>query len=100
MPYFFALVSPIVGILADKFGKRSLIMMGCFLLLILTYVIFLLIPQCEEACLGLAIFPMSLLGVYFGVYTSIVFASVPLVAPRQYLATAFGLVSSCRAIGN
>jgi nitrate/nitrite transporter NarK len=99
IPNFFALSAPLAGIAMDKIGQRPLLLIFCYILLISAYVIWLCLPVCTTPCQFATSVPIAIQGVFLGFFSSIIFSSIPLVTKTQYLGTAYGLVSSTKALG-
>lgn len=90
---FFAMIfTPLFGLLADKIGKRSLLMMFGSLLIIPVYLMM--------AYTNINLFiPMGLMGIAFSLVPAVLWPSVALVVEEQKLGTAYGLMTMIQNIG-
>ena len=90
---FFAMIfTPLFGLLADKIGKRSLLMMFGSLLIIPVYLIM------AYTQINLFI-PMGLMGIAFSLIPAVMWPSVAIVVEEQKLGTAYGLMTMIQNIG-
>ena len=105
-------MTPIFGLLVDKIGKRSLLMMFGSLLLIPVYLLLIYIPDIASL-LGLAgqyhivlswfnidhiintnlLIPMMMMGISFSLIPAVMWPSVALIVEEKRLGTAFGLMN-------
>ena len=110
--------TPLFGLLADKIGKRSLLMMfGSFLIipvyLMMAYKIDIASPLGLHGYLNLnieffdihsqipfyLIIPMSMMGIAFSLIPAVMWPSVALVVDESKLGTAYGLMTMIQNIG-
>ncbi|RCK72622.1 MAG: major facilitator superfamily MFS_1 [Ignavibacteriae bacterium] len=110
--------TPLFGLLADKIGKRSLLMMfGSFLIipvyLMMAYKIDIASPLGLQGYLNLNIdffdinsqipfylmIPMSMMGIAFSLIPAVMWPSVALVVDESKLGTAYGLMTMIQNIG-
>jgi MFS family permease len=90
---FFAMVfTPLFGLLADKIGKRSLLMMIGSLLIIPVYLMM------AYTQINLFI-PMGIMGIAFSLIPAVMWPSVAIVVEEQKLGTAYGLMTMIQNIG-
>lgn len=85
-----AAVTPLFGLLTDKIGKRSLIMIASTALLCVAHGLFTWLPNYDGSYI--CILPVALFGIFYATYAAIFWPCVPLVMPTKYLGTAFGLI--------
>lgn len=84
--------TPLVGLLADRVGKRSLMMVAGAVLLMPVY---LLIGYTQVSLLV----PMSMMGLAFSVIPAVMWPSVAYVVPESKLGTAYGLMTLVQNAG-
>jgi MFS family permease len=113
---FAMIFTPLFGLLADKVGKRSLLMMFGSLLIIPVYLMMAykvfsttLIGgiEVESAFFGIEkaiipyylIIPMAMMGIAFSLIPAVMWPSVALVVPEEKLGTAYGLMTMIQNIG-
>lgn len=84
--------TPLFGLLADKIGKRSLLMMFGSILLVPVY----LIMAYSDIHL---LVPMALMGVSFSLIPAVMWPSVALIVDQSKLGTAYGLMTMIQNIG-
>jgi len=90
---FFAMVfTPLFGLLADKKGKRSLLMMVGSLLLIPVYIMMV------YTNLDLLI-PMAIMGISFSLVPAVMWPAVAYIIEESRLGTAYGLMTMIQNIG-
>ncbi len=90
---FFAMIfTPLFGLLADKIGKRSLLMMFGSLLLIPVY---LLLVYSNVSLF----FPMAIMGISFSLVPAVMWPSVAYITEESRLGTAYGLMTMIQNIG-
>jgi len=85
-------LAPFAGQLVDKIGKRASLMIFGSLLLIPSFLVmaFTMIPPR---------YPMMLLGAAFVLVPAAMWPSVPLIVKKEYVGTAFGLITFIQNIG-
>lgn len=90
---FFAMVfTPLFGLLADKIGNRSKLMMLGSLLIIPVYLMM--------AYTQINLFvPMGIMGIAFSLIPAVMWPSVAIVVEEQKLGTAYGLMTMIQNIG-
>jgi MFS family permease len=113
---FAMIFTPLFGLLADKIGKRSLLMMFGSLLIIPVYLMMAYRVfsgsitggfHVEMAFFGIEqavipyylIIPMGMMGIAFSMIPAIMWPSVALVVPEEKLGTAYGLMTMIQNIG-
>jgi MFS family permease len=90
---FFAMIfTPLFGLLADKIGKRALLMMVGSLLLIPVYLIM------SYTTVNMII-PMALMGISFSLIPAVMWPSVAYIIEESRLGTAYGLMTMIQNIG-
>ena len=90
---FFAMIfTPLFGLLADKIGKRALLMMAGSLLLIPVYLIM------AYTTVNMII-PMALMGISFSLIPAVMWPSVAYIIEESRLGTAYGLMTMIQNIG-
>mmetsp|Transcript_8996 Transcript_8996/g.10111 ORF Transcript_8996/g.10111 Transcript_8996/m.10111 type:complete len:479 (+) Transcript_8996:49-1485(+) len=87
-----AVITPLFGLLTDKIGKRSLIMIFSTALLCVAHGMFVWLPNYNGSYI--CILPVSLFGIFYATYAAIFWPCVPLVMPEKYLGTGFGLITA------
>ena len=93
-----AVITPILGASVDKFGKRTYLMLGSSVLVLVPHVVLALLPDCDECIDG--IFMLIFLGLGYAVYASVVWAAVPLVVDeKRAIGTAFGVITALQNFG-
>lgn len=89
---FAMIATPLFGLLVDRVGKRSLLMMLGSLLLIPVYLIM--------AYTRLSLYlPMAMMGVAFSLIPSVMWASVAYIVDAGKIGTAYGLMTMIQNIG-
>lgn len=110
--------TPLFGLLVDKIGKRSLLMMFGSLLIIPVYIMmgykidiagFLGLAQMVHIKIGILsidslvptnlLIPMSIMGLAFSLIPAVMWPSVALVVEQSKLGTAYGLMTMIQNIG-
>ncbi|MBD3223845.1 MAG: MFS transporter [Caldithrix sp.] len=90
---FFSMVfTPMFGLLADKIGKRSLLMMIGSMMLIPVY---LMMVYTDIHLLV----PMAIMGISFSLIPAVMWPSVALVVEEKRLGTAYGLMTMIQNVG-
>ena len=89
---FAMIATPLFGLLVDRVGKRSLLMMFGSLLLVPVYLIM--------AYTGLSLYiPMAMMGVAFSLIPAVMWPSVAYIVDQRRLGTAYGLMTMIQNIG-
>ena len=89
---FAMIATPLFGLLVDRVGKRSLLMMFGSLLLVPVYLIM--------AYTGLSLYiPMVMMGVAFSLIPAVMWPSVAYIVDQRRLGTAYGLMTMIQNIG-
>ena len=97
MPYVIsAFMSPILGLLIDKVGKRALFIMLSSIMILAACVITTLIPVASEETdiQYLMIIPLCLLGIGYSVYAAALWSCIPYTVPKKLVGTAYGLCTA------
>jgi MFS family permease len=84
--------TPLFGLLADRIGRRSLLMLLGTALLAPCYLLL------AYGRLPLAL-PMVLMGIAFALVPAVMWPAVMLMVPRERMGTAFGLMSLVQSVG-
>jgi len=84
--------TPLFGLLADKIGKRALLMMGGSVLLIPVY----LMMAYTHVSLYV---PMAMMGIAFALIPAVMWPSVAYIVDQKKLGTAYGLMTMIQNIG-
>ena len=93
IPYLIsALSSPPLGHLVDRFGRRAQIAVVSLTLL---FGVHLTLALSASSPVG----PLVGQGVAYSLYAAVLWPSVPLVVPKRYVGTAFGVITSIQNIG-
>jgi MFS family permease len=89
---FAMICTPLFGLLADKIGKRSLLMIAGSLLLTPVYLLM--------AYTGVSLWvPMSMMGIAFSLIPAVMWPSVAYVVEEPRLGTAYGLMTMLQNVG-
>ena len=89
---FAMIATPLFGLLVDRVGKRSLLMMFGSLLLVPVYLMM--------AYTGLSLYiPMAMMGVAFSLIPAVMWPSVAYIVNQRRLGTAYGLMTMIQNIG-
>jgi len=95
-----AVISPFLGLMIDKIGKRALFIMTSSVLVVFACVItIILVKQSYTTENWTFLIPLILLGFAYSVYAGALWSSVPYVVPAPQLGTAFGLCTAVQNIG-
>jgi MFS family permease len=86
--------TPLLGIVADKLGKRALLMMVGSVLLIPVYLIMAYTHTQQSLYL-----PMAMMGIAFSLIPAVIWPSVAYIVPQNKLGTAYGLMTVIQNIG-
>jgi MFS family permease len=108
IPLWFAMVfTPIFGSMADKFGKRSLLMiigsvliMPIYLMIVYVHSPFnVFVPLISISIPIVPLLAMLLLGISFSLVPAVMWPSVALVVEEKRLGTAYGLMTMVQNVG-
>lgn len=92
IPYVLSsILSPLIGILIDRIGKRSKFIIFTAFFFFITHVIFATLPNSNEINY-ISIIPLISLGICYSLYAAVIMPSLPLVVDNKIIGTAFGLV--------
>ena len=89
---FAMIFTPLFGLLADRIGKRSLLMMFGSVLLIPVYLMMVYTK------INLLV-PMAIMGISFSLIPAVMWPSVALIVDQKKLGTAYGLMTMIQNIG-
>ena len=91
-----AVLTPFIGLLVDKIGKRTILLIFSSAIMTIAHIIFLLIPECPEGdCKGhILILPFVLLGIFYSFYSAVLWPCVAMVCDPEIVGTAFGIITA------
>jgi MFS family permease len=90
---FFAMVAtPLFGLLADRIGRRALLMMAGSVLLMPVYLALVYLPVPPYV-------PMALMGIAFSLIPAVMWPAVAYLVPDSKIGTAYGLMTLIQNIG-
>lgn len=89
---FAMICTPLFGLLADRFGRRSQLMMLGAALLLPVYLLM------AHTSVNLYL-PMSMMGIAFSLIPAVMWPSVAYVVEESRLGTAYGLMTMCQNVG-
>jgi predicted MFS family arabinose efflux permease len=87
-----AIMSPLLGLMIDKIGKRALMICISSVILIAAFAISMFLPSCE-GCYN-EVVPLVMIGIGYSIYASAIWGSVPYVVASHTVGSAFGLITS------
>lgn len=102
MPYIIsAVMSPILGIIIDKVGRRALFISVSSIMILLACVSTMFIPAASspDETQWLCLIPLSLLGIGYSVYAAALWGCIPYTVPAKLVGTAYGLCTAIQNIG-
>ncbi|EGR30537.1 major facilitator superfamily protein, putative [Ichthyophthirius multifiliis] len=96
IPYIISsILTPLIGLLIDRIGKRSQLLIISSIFLIFAHLFMIIMPQCGQEfdnCVNFSfIFPLILFGIFYSLYGAVFWSCIPLVVPNKILGTAFGI---------
>lgn len=98
-PYYMsAFLSPILGFVIDKVGKRALMIMFSSFIVFAACIITMILPDNDEID-WIVMLPLAMLGVGYSVYASALWGSIPYVVKPKVVGTAFGITTAVQNIG-
>lgn len=90
--YFMSVVAaPIFGILCDKYGLRMSLANFCAFWLVLSYVLFLTIPGCDQCLIGMI--PVVTTGIGYSIWIACIWSIFPYIVEEKILGTAYGIAT-------
>lgn len=92
-----AVLSPFLGLLVDKFGRRPMLLCLSSSMFVITYVGFIIFPECDHCWSVISLY--IVMGIGLSVYGSVIWASVPLVVEERLVGTAYGLATALQNFG-
>jgi len=92
LPLAAMVATPIFGLLADRFGKRALMMAGASFLIMPVY----LMMAYHVTPLGV---PVAMMGVAYSLIPAVMWPSVAYIVPQQRLGTAYAVMTLVQQIG-
>lgn len=101
LPYIISgVMSPILGFVIDKIGKRALFIMFSSVFILLACIITMLIPPADPGNPQyLVLIPLILLGLGYSVYAAALWGCIPYTVPARLIGTAYGLTTAVQNIG-
>ena len=91
-----SIVTPMFGMVVDKYGRRVLLMILSITLFLVALVVFCIIPSdCNKI---IPLVPLVLIGLFYATYAAIFWPCIPLVVEQNKQGTAFGVVNSIQNI--
>lgn len=93
-----AALSPILGIVIDKVGKRAIFITTSSFLVALACFTAALCPYTTEPNY-ICLVPLIIVGFGYSIYASALWSSIPYIVPARTIGSAFGLATSIQAIG-
>ena len=98
IPYSVAgMLTPILGILVDRVGKKASLLVVTCLILSLNHFYLVFLPDSNGS--DQAILPLVIFGVFFAMYTSLLIPCVSVIAEEKVLGSAMGIVYSGQNTG-
>lgn len=97
-------MSPILGFVIDKTGRRALYICASSVLILLASAITMVIPEHPTQKMGgepqyLSLIPLILLGIGYSVYAAALWGCIPYTVPARLIGTAYGLCTAVQNIG-
>ena len=94
VPYLMsAILTPILGFVVDRVGRRVIFMLVSSLILVAAYTISMFLPECDKCYYEMG--PLVLSGIGYSIYATTIWGSIPYTVPPSAVGTAFGM---CTAI--
>ncbi|KAL4501214.1 hypothetical protein ABPG73_013952 [Tetrahymena malaccensis] len=99
IPYFMSAgLTPFVGLLVDRIGKRGYILIGASCIMVIAHFTMLVVPQSDTASTTgytsyYFIIPFILFGIFYSLYAAVLWPCVPLVCESKIVGTAFGITN-------
>lgn len=98
IPYIIAAcLSPFLGFLIDKIGKRAILISLSSFILIVAFTSSMFMPECEQ-CYN-EVYPLVLTGIGYSIYAAAIWGSVPYVVSSNSVGTAFGIATAIQNTG-
>ncbi len=93
-------MTPFVGLLVDKIGRRTIFVIGSTAAFIVAHFYMAFLPQYSEGDENYAVvFGLVLIGLGYAFFSSALWPSVPFVVKEKVVGSAFGIAMSCQQIG-
>lgn len=92
-----AFLSPVLGLVVDKFGRRPMLLTVSSLIFVACHLTFLLFPHCDH-CGGI-VGVYILMGIALSVYGAVVWPCIPLTVKPEMVGTAFGITTALQNMG-
>ena len=86
--------SPVIGFFIDRIGRRILLINLAALMLIVSLLAFMFIPSNKAIITIIIILSLLLFGTGYAIYTSTIWACIPLVVEERMLGTAYGIATA------
>lgn len=99
VPYFMsAALSPLLGFVIDKIGKRAIFITISSLLVALACFISAVLPTYDSPSYT-CLLPLILVGFGYSIYASALWSSIPYIVKPNTIGSAFGLATSVQQMG-
>jgi len=93
IPFFInAILSPFLGYLIDRIGKRAYIVTFAGFVILFAFIFSLLLPQCDK-CYN-EVLPQIFIGIGISFYAPAMWGSIPFTVESKNIGTAFGLTTA------
>lgn len=92
-----AILSPILGLIIDRVGKRALMMVFSSIIFIIAFTSSMMMPPCSK-CYNEGI-TLVLVGIGYSVYCAVIWSSIPYVVKPSTVGTAFGMTTAMQNTG-
>jgi MFS family permease len=101
LPYIISgILSPILGIVIDRIGKRALFIMTSSVLILVACVVTILIPASDPGDpQWLCLLPLILLGIGYSVYAAALWGCIPYTVTARLVGTAYGMCTAVQNVG-
>lgn len=91
-----SIITPMFGVIVDKFGRRVIMMLFSVTLFILALVVICVIPSdCGPV---VPLIPLVMTGMFYATYAAIFWPCIPVVVEPKMCGTAFGVVNSIQNV--
>lgn len=87
-----ACLSPFLGLMIDKVGKRVLLVILANFILLIAHLSNMFFDDCKECYVEL--FPLIMVGIGYSIYGAALWGSIPYVVEAKTVGTAFGFVTA------
>lgn len=98
VPYIIsAILSPLLGLIIDKIGRRALMMAFSSVIFIIAYSASMIMPPCNK-CYN-EVFTLVLVGLGYSIYCACIWTSIPYVVKPSAVGSAFGMTTALQNTG-